>query len=113
PARPMNLALSFEPLIPWLWLTVLLVPGAALVVYGLLVRQRGAWLRLAAAAALALALANPVVLNEEREPLKSVVALVGDRSQSQDIGDRTETTDRAVAELQARLARFEQFDVRA
>jgi len=108
----MNLALSFEPLIPWLWLTVLLVPVAALVVYGLLVRQRGAWLRLAAAAALALALANPVVLNEEREPLKSVVALVVDRSQSQDIGDRTETTDRAVAELQARLARFEQFDVR-
>ena len=108
----MNLALSFEPLVPWLWLAVLLVPVAALALYGLFARQRGAWLRLAAGVALGLALANPVLLDEEREPLKSVVALVVDRSQSQEIGDRTDMTDRAVAELQARLARFGQFEVR-
>jgi hypothetical protein len=108
----MNVSVSFEPLVPWLWLGLLLVPIAALALYGLVMRQRGAWLRVAAAAALALALANPVLLDEEREPLKSVVALVVDRSQSQDIGDRTDTTDRAVAELQARLARFGQFEVR-
>ena len=34
------------------------------------------------------ALVNPVLLDEEREPLKSVVALVVDKSQSQDIGGR-------------------------
>lgn len=108
----MNLSVSFEPLIPWLWLVAILVPLAVLAAIGLVARQRGAWFRMAAAAALALALANPVLLDEEREPLQSVVALVVDRSQSQDIGDRSETTDRAVAELQARLARFGQFDVR-
>ncbi|RVA77334.1 hypothetical protein EN914_21240, partial [Mesorhizobium sp. M7A.F.Ca.CA.001.08.2.1] len=54
----------------------------------------------------------PVFLNEEREPLKSVVALVVDRSQSQDIGDRTKQTDEALAGLQQRLGRFKQFDVR-
>src|SRR5690606_8736660 len=55
---------------------------------------------------------NPVLLDEEREPLKSVVTLVADRSQSQDIGPRAEQTDRAVEELQARLSRFPQFEVR-
>ncbi len=108
----MNLSVSFEPLIPWLWLLAILVPLAVLAAVGLFARQRGALFRVAAAAALALALANPVLLDEEREPLQSVVAVVVDRSQSQDIGDRGETTDRAVAELQARLARFGQFDVR-
>ena len=108
----MNVSLSFEPLIPWLWLAAIMVPLALLAAVGLLVRQRGAWLRVAAAAALGLALANPVLLDEEREALKSVVALVVDRSQSQDIGDRTAATQAAVAELQARLARFGQFDVR-
>ena len=108
----MSLAVTFEPLVPWLWLGILLLPVAALVLYGLALRQRGAWLRLAAAAALALALANPVLLDEEREPLKSIVALVVDRSQSQEIGDRADVTDRTVAELQARLARFGQFEVR-
>ena len=108
----MNLALSFEPLVPWLWLAVLLVPVAALALYGLFARQRGAWLRLAAGIALGLALANPVLLDEEREPLKSVVALVVDKSQSQDIGDRAKQTDEALAGLKQRLARFPQFDVR-
>jgi hypothetical protein len=107
-----NLSVAFEPLVSWFWLGVIVVPVAVLALAGLFLRQRGAWLRAAAAAALVLALVNPVVLDEEREALKSVVALVVDRSQSQDIGDRTETTDAAVAELQARLARLGQFEVR-
>jgi hypothetical protein len=108
----MNLSIAFEPLVSWFWLAVIAVPVALLALAGLVMRQRGAWLRAAAAAALALALVNPVVLDEEREALKSVVALVVDRSQSQDIGERTATTDAAVAELQARLARLGQFEVR-
>ena len=63
-------------------------------------------------AALAAALVNPVLLDEEREPLKSVVALIVDRSQSQDIGDRRKQTNAGLAGLQERLARFKQFDVR-
>jgi hypothetical protein len=108
----MNWSLAFEPLLAWPWLAALLVPVAALVASGLFAGQRGAWVRLAAMAALALALVNPVLLDEEREPLKSVVALVVDRSQSQEIGDRRATTDRALEEMQARLARFDQYDVR-
>ena len=108
----MNWSIAFEPLLSWTWLGVVLVPLALLALAGLILRQRGAGFRIAAFAALALALLNPVLLDEEREPLKSVVALVADRSQSQDIGDRRAATDSAMEELRAKLGRFPQFDVR-
>ncbi len=50
--------------------------------------------------------------DEEREPLKSVVALVVDRSQSQEIAGRADQTTRAVEGLKERLSRFKQFEVR-
>jgi hypothetical protein len=108
----MNWSFTFEPLIGWTWLALLTVPVAALVLWGLVTGQRGAWLRLAAMAALVLALVNPVLLDEEREPLPSVVALIVDRSQSQEIGERRETTDLALEAMQEQLARSDRFDVR-
>ena len=108
----MNWSVSFEPLFSWPLVFAGLVPLALLALLGLWLRQRGAWFRLAALAALALALINPVFLDEQREPQKSVVAVVVDRSQSQDIGDRARQTDEALAGLKQRLARFPQFDVR-
>ncbi|WP_336069678.1 hypothetical protein [Nitratireductor rhodophyticola] len=109
----MNWSLSFEPFFPWPVLAALLIPVALLTGAGLWTRQRGAWLRLAALAALGAALANPVLLDEEREPLKSVVAVVVDESQSQTtIDGRSAMTDEAAAELEARLARFREFETR-
>jgi hypothetical protein len=108
----MNWSIAFEPLLAWGWLAVVLVPIAALAVLGLLLGQRGAIFRFGALLALALALVNPVLLDEERDPLKSVVALIVDRSQSQDIGVRADQTSEALAGLQERLARFKQFEVR-
>jgi len=108
----MNWSLGFEPLLSWPWLAAIAVPLGILALAGVAFAQRGSWVRLAAFAALALALINPVLLDEEREPLKSVVGIVVDRSQSQDIGNRTAETDAALAELQARLGRFNQFEVR-
>ena len=108
----MNWSLGFEPLVPWLVLAAIALPVIGLALAAVFLRQRGAFLRLAAVAALVLAVANPVLLDEEREALKSVVALIVDRSQSQDIGDREATTDAVLAELQARLGRFQQFEIR-
>lgn len=108
----MNWSLSLEPLLSWPWLAAVLVPVLLIALAGLWLRQRGALFRLGAVAALALAMLNPVLLDEEREPLKSVVALVVDRSQSQEIGNRNDETDQAVAALQERLGRFKQFEVR-
>ena len=108
----MNYALAFEPLLSWPLLAAVLVPIAIIALAGLWLRQRGAIFRCAALLALGTALINPVLLDEEREPLKSVVALIVDRSQSQDIGERQSETSAALAGLQERLARFKQFDVR-
>ena len=108
----MNWSLAFEPFFAWPILAAMFALALVFGIAGILLRQRGAWLRLAAFAALALALFNPVLLDEDREPLKSVVALVVDRSQSQDIGERAKQTNDALAGLQERLARFKQFDVR-
>lgn len=107
-----NWSLSFEPLLSWPLLAAVLAPLALLALAGLWMRRRGALLRLAALAALAAALLNPVLLDEERDPLQSVVALVVDRSQSQSIGERERQTDAALAGMKERLARFGQFDVR-
>jgi hypothetical protein len=107
-----NWSVSFEPLFSWTVLAAGLIPLALLIALSLLLGRRGALLRLAALAALALALANPVLLDEEREPLKSVVAVVLDKSQSQDIGDRAERTRQAAEALQQRLQAFDQFEVR-
>jgi hypothetical protein len=108
----MNWSLSFEPLLSWPLLAAVVAPLALLALVGLWLRQRGALFRAAALVALAAALLNPVLLDEEREPLQSVVAVVVDRSQSQDIGERSKQTDEALAGLKERLARFKQFDVR-
>lgn len=108
----MNWSIGLEPLLSWPLLAAVLVPVLLMALAGLWFRQRGALFRFAALVALAAALFNPVMRDEEREPLKSVVALVVDRSQSQEIAGRADETTRAVAGLQERLARFKQFDVR-
>ena len=108
----MNWSFSFEPLLSWPLIAAIVAPLAVLALVSLWFAQRGALFRLAAVAALAAALLNPVLLDEERDPLKSVAAIIVDRSQSQDIGDRTAQTDQAVAALKERLGRFKQFDVR-
>ncbi len=108
----MNLSLAFEPLFSWTWIVAAAIPLIAIAVAMLFLRTRGAWLRALAMAALLTALVNPVILDEEREPLQSVAAIIVDRSQSQDIGERRAQTDAAVADLQRKLARFPQFEVR-
>jgi len=108
----MNWSISLEPLVSWPLFGLVFVPLALLALAGLWFRQRGSALRFLALIALGAALLNPVFLDEEREALKSVVAIIVDRSPSQDIGDRTKQTDEALAGLQQRIGRFKQFDVR-
>ncbi len=87
--------LGFDPLIPWTALWVL--AGAAAVLWGVYLWLRGkAWLfRALALTVLALALANPLWIQEQREPLKDIVAVVMDRSESMNFRGRTETAQAA------------------
>ncbi len=59
-----------------------------------------------------LALLNPVILREDREPLSTVVALVVDKSPSQSLDKRTETTEAARAQLTQRLSAFRNVELR-
>jgi len=87
--------LGFDPLIPWLALWGLV--GVAVVLWGVYVTLRGkAWLfRALAMTVLAVALANPQWIQEQREPLKDIVAVVMDRSESMNFRGRTETAQAA------------------
>ncbi len=107
-----TLSLTFEPFVPWVVIAIAAVAALALSATIIVMGLRGAWLRGLAAAALVVALANPVVVNEERASLPATVAIVVDTSQSQRLQDRTAMTDRALTELEASLERFDQFDVR-
>jgi len=59
-----------------------------------------------------LALANPHLKQEDREPLRDVVAVVLDDSQSQSIAGRTARTEEIRKELEERLKAFPNLDIR-
>ncbi|MBB3978975.1 hypothetical protein GGQ64_004211 [Rhizobium azooxidifex] len=106
----MNIA--FSPLLPWPVIGAIAAIAAVLAVFALWRRVRGAPLRALAFALLLLALANPVVMNEQRDALSTVVAVIVDRSQSQQNSDRTAMTDEALAELKERLAQYPRIEPR-
>src|SRR6202040_262036 len=59
-----------------------------------------------------LALANPSLTREDRDPLSSVAVVVVDKSPSQSFGDRTKQTEAARAAVVERLSRVPGLDVR-
>src|SRR6185503_15109701 len=65
-----------------------------------------------ALALMVLALANPSFTREDREPLSSVVAVVVDKSPSQNFGDRLKQTEQARAMVAERLGKIPNLDVR-
>ncbi len=108
----MNLGIAFEPLIS---LPLLLGAAAVVVLVAallLLSRSRGAVIRTIALALGVIALANPSLTREDRDPLTSVVAVVLDRSASQRFGDRTDATNKAAEILKQRLAAIPNLEVR-
>lgn len=104
--------LSFDPFLPWpfVWTTI----AVALILAGaiLWLRTRGAPFRALAFLALAAAIANPVLNQEDRASLPTTVAIIVDESQSQRLDGRSETTTQAVERLTESFARFAQFDLR-
>src|SRR6201985_1841414 len=108
----MNYGIAFTPLVPsivlWIALAAIVVIAALL----LLGRSRGAAVRVAALALIALALTNPSFTREDREPLSSVAVVVVDKSPSQSFGDRTKQTDQAREVLVDELKKIKGLDVR-
>src|SRR6516165_8925491 len=108
----MNYGIAFTPLVSSivLWLAI----GAIVVIAALLLlaRARGAAVRVAALALIALALANPSFTREDREPLTSVVAVVVDKSPSQNFGERNKETAQAQEALVDALKKIKGLEVR-
>ena len=108
----MNLGVAFAPLLPayvvWAAFAVAVLVSALL----LLARSRGAVVRAIALALMVLALANPSFTREDRDPIPSVVAVIVDKSPSQDFGDRAKQTAEAQAALVAELKRIPGLEVR-
>jgi hypothetical protein len=107
-----NLGISFSPLVPAhiVWAAAAIAFAISFVlVWG---RTRGALARSTALALFLLALANPSITREDREPLTSVAAVVVDKSGSQEFDDRGRQTEAVRAELAERLARIPGLEVR-
>ncbi len=104
--------LGFDPLIPWLALWGLV--GVAVVLWGVYVTLRGkAWLfRALAMTVLAVALANPQWIQEQREPLKDIVAVVMDRSESMNFRGRTETAQAAYDAIRRQIEADDTLELR-
>ncbi len=101
-----DLTLSFSPLLPWPALAALGVVAIGVLLFSLRAGRRGAVLRLLALSLLLLALADPSLIREQRDPQKSIVLVGLDRSESQSIGERATQTDKARAALEAAFAKL-------
>jgi hypothetical protein len=104
--------IAFTPLLPVALLAVLTALSVAVVAYGAWVRARGmAWRAVVLAAGL-LALLNPTLIDEQRESLPDVAALVIDSTASQDIGARRAQTAKAADAVRARLDSMADLELR-
>ena len=108
----MNLGISFAPLAPAYVVWGAVAVACALSLLLVLARTRAGVVRAIALALFVLALANPSITREDRDPLTSVAAVVVDKSPSQEFGDRLQQTDAVRAALAERLGRIPGLEVR-
>lgn len=103
----MNSAVTIDwtPLLPWPAVMVFALAALALLGLALWRRAPGIGLRTLSLAALILALANPSIIKEQRDPLDDIVMVVIDESPSQAIQPRGEqsraASDHIIAELES------------
>jgi hypothetical protein len=108
----MTWSLEFVPFVPWPVLWALAALGLVLVAALFWRARRGAVLRALSYALLLLAIANPHLKQEDREPLNDILAVVVDDSQSQTIAGRNERTEAIRKTLEERLKSFPNLDLR-
>jgi hypothetical protein len=104
--------IALSPLLPWPVLGPLFALTALVLAVAAFRRARGTAWRLLAATALALALLNPAVVREQREPIRDVAVVVVDESSSQAIGDRRARAEQALEGVRERLAGRDDIELR-
>ena len=108
-------ALGFEinPILPWSVLVIFVVSAIGILVLMAYLRAPGVLWRMVFLIAGYVALLNPTFVKEQREYLPDVVALVIDHTESQQIGDRLETTQSTADELRSRLENLLNLEIRS
>ena len=104
-------SIIFQPDVPVPLLFGLAVLAALMVVLAVWRRLPGWWLRALSAFILLLALANPALKDEDREPLNNVVLVLYDETSSQSIDIRPEQLDAAISDLSETLGAEAALDV--
>jgi len=94
-----TLNIVFDPYLPWLIIGLAVALGLLIVGWGLLVRARGSLLRLTGILLVGLALANPALVEQEREPLDDIALVVIDETPSQILAGRDEETEAIATEI--------------
>src|SRR5688572_12982157 len=108
----MSWSIEFIPFVPGPIFWGLAAFGVLLFALLLWRARRGAVLRALAYAALLLAIANPHLKQEDREPLDDVVAVIIDESQSQAVAGRDERTEAIRKDLEEKFKALPNVDVR-
>ncbi|WP_310621342.1 hypothetical protein [Flexibacterium corallicola] len=108
----MSWSLSFAPLIPLSLLITLGIAALLLLTAFFIAHPRGVGVRALSFGLLLLTLSNPSILQEEREHLDSILALVIDDSQSQKLANREAEVHAALAPLKTRLQKLAQVELR-
>jgi hypothetical protein len=96
-------SIGFAPLLPWPAIAALAVPLVLVLAAAFWRRAGGAVWRLAVGALLLLALANPALVNEQRDMLPDIALLVVDESASNRIGERAEQREAAARRIKDAL----------
>ncbi|QDY70301.1 hypothetical protein [Qingshengfaniella alkalisoli] len=102
----------FSPLIDLRVIIVLAAVFAGLLYWAAIRNLPGWGLRALSALVLLLAIANPSLQNEQRDPLSDIVLLLVDESASQTVSDRSEQTAQAVARIEAEIAALDNTELR-
>lgn len=100
----MNMQIEYAPFVSWPVVGVFAAICLVAIVFMALNRRRGTLLRAATASLLIACLANPTIRQDQREQLSDIAVVIVDQSQSQNIGQRSAQTRKALTDLKSRLA---------
>ena len=108
----MSADVVIHPLVPLWMLAAALAAASMLLTVALLRRARGCLLRALALATLGVALLDPRIVREQRQPRPDLALVVVDESSSQKIGTRQNMTETAHAQVEAALRSLDNIEVR-
>ena len=108
----MNGVVELSPFLPMAVIIVFSSIGLMICAVILLRSGPGAFWRILVTLAITVMLLNPKIIDEEGEPQSDVVAVIVDRTASQEVGDRSAQTDMAVNHIRSRLEKLSDVEVR-